>query len=63
LLSRLRHARGADQSLYPRKIKTQGSLQNRAGRTSPQNAEISIADGGVINLCANNYLGSRTIRR
>ena len=40
-------------------LRTEGLYKEEAALTSPQAADISVEDGrdGVLNLCANNYLG------
>ncbi len=40
-------------------LRTQGLYKEEAALTSPQSAQIAVEDGrdGVLNLCANNYLG------
>ncbi|SDL22687.1 glycine C-acetyltransferase [Tessaracoccus oleiagri] len=40
-------------------LREQGLYKDEAALTSPQSAHISVEDGrdGVLNLCANNYLG------
>ena len=39
-------------------IKDSGLYENERVITSPQGADITLADGrSVINFCANNYLG------
>lgn len=40
-------------------LREQGLYKDEAALTSPQSASISVEDGrdGVLNLCANNYLG------
>lgn len=45
----------AEQQLA--EIRAAGLYKNERQILSPQNAEIRVAQGEVINLCANNYLG------